>query len=88
MPDTTEPDAIEPFDLAIASLTPPASEEEARALLNVLPHHEDSLFGLAWGVLHFIESAPGWPYADELDDRGWWVHFLRERVEEGQRGGT
>jgi len=33
--------------------------------------------------VHFIEKAPDWPYADVLDDRNWWVQFLRERAERG-----
>ena len=47
-------------------LSQPATEEEARALITLFG--EDSLFGLAWALVHMIESAPGWPYWDELAD--------------------
>jgi len=39
------------------------------------------VYGVAWGLLHAVESAPGWPIAEALDDRSWWVKLLRERSE-------
>jgi hypothetical protein len=74
----------EPWERAVRALTNPATDEEAVAVLDVLPRGEDSSFALAWHLLHFVESAPGWPDWDLLDDRSPWVVFLRERAERGR----
>ncbi len=71
----------EPWDRAVRALTMPATDEEAAVVVGVLPPGEDSAYGLAWHLLHFIESAPSWPQWELLDDRSWWVSFLRERAE-------
>jgi hypothetical protein len=61
----------------------PVSNEEAVQLLRVFG--PDDYFGLAWAVLHLIESAPGWPLRDYLEgDENEWITRLRERA---QRGG-
>lgn len=70
--------------MALRRLDGPATDDEAEALLDVLPTDDGSAFGLARTVLHFIESAPGWPLREALDDRSWWVRFMRERVEHGR----
>lgn len=83
MPSETADDA--PWEVWEASahlLHEPATDDEARALLSVFPE-DGSGFGLAWAVLTFIETAPGWPLWDALDDRSEWVQFLRERAERG-----
>ena len=55
--------------------------EEAVALLGVFPPDDSTAFGLAWSLLHMIEASPGWPPRSALDDRNWWVTYLRERNE-------
>jgi hypothetical protein len=42
------------YERHILALTTPASDEEAAALVGILPLSGGSLFGLAWSVLHFI----------------------------------
>ncbi len=87
MPVETDADeeTVKRFQEGVEALVAPASDDEAIALLNVLPQDDDSLFGLAWSVLGFIETAPNWPDRTALDDRNWWVTFLRERAERGGR---
>ncbi len=72
---------------AVTALPDRAKDEEAVALLNVLPAGEDSGFGLAWALVHFIESAPHWravaEVASEAGDDGHWVCLLRDRAERG-----
>jgi hypothetical protein len=42
---------------------------------------DDDCFGLAWTLLHLIESTPGWPLPAALPDlRNEWVRRLRERA--------
>lgn len=74
----------ESWERSVRALAMPATDEEAAAVLGVLPPGEDSAYALAWHLLHFIESAPSWPNWDLLDDRSWWVTFLRERAERGR----
>lgn len=83
LPPATAEDAPWPgWEAALRRLDAPATDDEAEALLDVLPADEGSAFGgLAWTVLHFIETASGWPLREALDDRSWWVRFMRERVE-------
>ena len=42
----------------LAKISPPLSLAEAVALAGILG--PDNCFGLAWSVVHLIESAPGW----------------------------
>jgi len=61
----------------------PLTDDEAIALTSLFG--PDSSFGLAWTLLHLIETAPGWPLLDRLPrSDSWWVGFLRERAERGR----
>lgn len=61
----------------IRNLQKPATDEEARALVKLFG--PDESFGLAWALVHFIESAPGWPLLDCLADTdNEWVRHLRQ----------
>lgn len=84
LPDEAKPDAAwNEWQHAAQALRAPATDEEAAAVLPVLPADEGSGFGIAWSLLHFVETAPGWPLMDRLDDSTWWLRFLRERAERG-----
>jgi hypothetical protein len=50
-------DRVQQFQDAIESIVAPVTREEAVALLGAFG--PDSCFGLAWAVLHLIESTPG-----------------------------
>ena len=39
----------------------------------------DTSLGLASSLLHAIEASPDRPVWSALDDRNWWVTYLRER---------
>lgn len=42
---------------------------------------QDDCFGLAWSMLHLIETSPNWPLADVLSDfSNEWIYRLRERA--------
>lgn len=58
----------------------PVTDEEARALVKLFG--PDDCFGLAWTVLHLIETAPSWPIEGALDGlEGEWIDRLRERAQ-------
>ena len=56
----------------------PVTDDEARILVNLFG--TDDYFGLAWSVLHLVESAPGWPLMDCLKDpSNPWIAVLINR---------
>jgi hypothetical protein len=60
-------------------ITPPITDEEARELVKLFG--PDDYYGLAWTVLHLVESAPNWPLADCLADHSnEWINRLRARA--------
>ncbi len=72
---------IEDFGEAVVALPRPASDDEARALLDLLTRPDDSDYhGVLWPVLHFIETAPGWPLPDVWERQGPWIDRLRHRL--------
>lgn len=77
--------SVEPVrevEVALLAITKPVSNEEARALVNLFG--PDNFYGLAWTILHLVESAPDWPLADCLTDlSNEWVALLRERAVRG-----
>ena len=76
---TATVDQIREVEDLVKGLSKPATDVEARELVTLFG--SDSCFGLAWRVLHFVESAPGWPLPDCLkDDANEWVVELRERA--------
>jgi hypothetical protein len=63
--DVATEEQLRRYQELLASLTPPVTDEEARILATLFG--PDESFGLAWTLLHLIESAPGWPLADLLE---------------------
>lgn len=59
--DGAEEATFERYHAALSDLRLPATDEEAGACLSVLPAEEGSMFGLAWSLVHFVETAPSWP---------------------------
>lgn len=85
-PLSPEPEAsvehLRQVEALLLSVTKPVSNEEARALVKLFG--PDGCFGLAWSILHLIESSPGWPLADCLvDSSDEWVALLRDRAARG-----
>ena len=64
---------------ALPKILGPVSDEEARVLVGLFPE-KGSTFGLAWQLVHLIETAPGWPLADVLDGASTneWIAHLRQ----------
>lgn len=66
----------------IERITPPVTDEEARALAKIFPP-DGTAFGVAWTVLHLIETAPHWPLEDVLatNPPNEWIARLKRRIE-------
>ncbi|WP_420998562.1 hypothetical protein ACKI2N_032145 [Cupriavidus sp. 30B13] len=82
LPSIVSPDVkvLENIQEALSRLEKPVSDEDARALVGLFG--PDDCFGLAWSLLHAIETAPGWPLKDVLDaGNGEWISRLKQRAE-------
>lgn len=75
---------LEQYETLLHSVSCPLSLTEAAALVSLFG--PDGCFGLAWTMLHLIETAPGWvDYARQLPDENEWTQNLRERVERSSK---
>jgi hypothetical protein len=68
----------------LALIERPLSDDEARELIKTFG--PDDCYGLAWTVLHLIETAPGWPIVECLDDMSneWWARLRMRAVRGGK----
>ena len=73
-----DPHVLAEFERLLNQLQPPITDEDARLLVTLFG--PDECFGLAWTLIHLIESAPNWPLADSLEDtQNKWVALLLSR---------
>jgi len=82
--DDVEEDRLIEFERLLKAIMPPVTDDEARALAKLFG--PDDCYGLAWTLLHLIETAPGWPLQDVVALTGEgneWTRRLRERAERG-----
>ena len=77
--ETVTEEQLKRYAGLLSRVIPPVSNDEARSL--VLLFGPDDYYGLAWTLLHLIESAPGWPLHDCLKDpNNEWTERLRLRA--------
>jgi hypothetical protein len=78
--ETVAEEQLKMYESLLRRVTPPVSNDEARSLVRLFG--PDDCYGLAWTLLHLIESAPGWPLHDCLKDtRNEGTERLRLRAE-------
>ena len=77
--DDLSSEQAQQYAQAIERLPAPTAEE-ATALVDLLPPDESTSFGLAWSLVHAIESCREWPVWEALDDETPWRSVLRERA--------
>lgn len=76
----TEPELTDAYQWLIESIQRPVTDDEARALITLFG--PDDFFTLAWSLIHLIETAPGWPLRDCLEDTSnEWVQYLKRYAE-------
>jgi hypothetical protein len=56
------------------------TDAEAAALVQLLPEDDSDSYGVAWTLVHVIESAPGWPVQALSQADGPWADVLRQRL--------
>jgi hypothetical protein len=78
--DGISPGRAQQYEKALKRLPDLPNGEEAAALVDLLPPDETTSFGLAWTLVHAIESSPDWPVWNALDDRTWWRVLLKDRA--------
>lgn len=65
---------------ALEAIPTPVSDDEAIGLARCFG--PDDCHGLAWMLVHVIESAPGWPLPAALaDTTNFWIRTLSERAQ-------
>ncbi len=70
--------AIQAFEKQLSKINSPVTDGEACALVRLFG--PDDCFGLAWTLLHLIETAPNWPCEGAFDGlQGEWIDRLRKR---------
>ena len=70
---------LEKYESAFSEIKTPISDAEAYALVRLFG--PDDCFGLAWTLLHSIETAPSWLNEEALAGlSGDWIDLLRERA--------
>ena len=64
------------------SIARPITDDEARVLVSTFGN--DDCFGLASSIMHLVETAPGWPLEDCLQNvSNIWIAELRNRAIRG-----
>jgi hypothetical protein len=71
---------------ALERVATPLSDDEARGMLSLFG--SDDCFGLAWTLLHLVETAPGWPLRDALEGDNQWLRRLRDGARRGPTSAT
>jgi len=78
--DQLSPEQAHRYEEALSRLPDAPTGEEAAALVSLLPPDETTSFGLAWTLVHTIESSPDWPVTEVLDASTWWRSQLEDRI--------
>src|SRR5512145_3228703 len=69
---------LKKYESQLLKVQPPITDDEARALVTLFG--PDSCYGTAWTMVNLIETSPGWPLVDLLqnteDD---WIRILFSR---------
>lgn len=75
---------ISRYEKLIMSIKKPVTDEEARVLVTVFG--SDDAFGLVWPLVSLVESAPGWPLAECLENNdNEWIRMLKQRLRNAAR---
>ena len=70
---------LEKYESLIAKITLPLDNEDALVLIGLLG--PDDCFGLAWTIIHLVETAPDWPIDQRFEGLdAYWVGVLKERI--------
>lgn len=75
-----KPENLAVYEQLLEQLATPVSDEDAKTLVTLFG--PDDCFGLAWTLVHLIETAPSWPMMECLtDSNSAWITLLHERTQ-------
>jgi hypothetical protein len=80
LPSSANPNIakLQKFQEILSKVKEPISDDDARALVQLFG--PDDCFGLAWNLLHLVETAPNWPLEDCLrNTSNEWINRLKSR---------
>lgn len=76
---TASASSVQVFESLLMTIDPPLTKDEALAVLDAFG--DDSSFGLAWSLLHLVETTPGWPYVEaHRKNSNPWVKLMLDRA--------
>jgi hypothetical protein len=76
--DSRDIELMKKYDKLYRAISKPVTDEEARVLIKLFG--QDGCFGLASSLMHLIETAPGWPLIECLQDqKNEWIVEMRNR---------
>src|SRR5262249_18422639 len=77
---TANAQQIQDWQATLDKISVPLSDDEAEALIALFSAREDDCFGLAWSLVHLVETSPHCPIQRCLNAIGNpWIALLRER---------
>ena len=79
--ETASEAQLDSLQSLLEKIEEPVTDDDARALIQLFG--PDECFGLAWELVHKIETAPSWPLWDVLNKQaphGEWVEFMKTRA--------
>ncbi len=69
------------WESALGKFTSPVSDAQAVVLAKFFPTDESDSYGLAWTLLHLIESAPSWPLDSMISAiTPYWRGIISKRI--------
>lgn len=78
----TDPTTLGRWEELAGQISQPLSDDEVTVLAGLLPADESDAFGMAWTLIHVLESAPGWPGPGALESApAYWGGVLRTRLD-------
>jgi len=81
--DATSEEHLQQLQDALERISRPVTDEEAELLLGVFG--DDGCFGLAWALLHLIETAPHTPvHSAPPDSANEWIRDIWARAQRAQ----
>jgi hypothetical protein len=79
-------EAVDELYAFINAIQPPVSDDEAKALFNVYPATEETCYGIAWTLLHLIETCPNvCSIVNAVPEGNPWVQQMKERCERSRK---
>lgn len=77
---SSESDAelIVKYEKLINDIVPPITNDEAKALTKLFG--DDDCFGLAWSLIHLIETAPDVTLIQDIPSTNEWIKLLKKRM--------